>query len=289
MNTYNLCCIGHITLDKIVTPKNTVHMPGGTAFYFAHAISNLDSSNFQLVTALAQSEMDAVEAIRRKGIAVKVLPSTHSVYFENKYGKNQDNRSQRVLAKAEPFTIKGLQDVNAHIYHLGSLLADDFSLDVIKYLSAKGLLSVDVQGYLREVRGEKVYAIDWTDKEEALKYIHILKANEHEMEVLTGCSNPHQAALMLAELGVKEVLLTVGSRGSLIYAEENFYEIPAYPPAEIVDATGCGDTYMAGYLHMRTKGASYREAGNFAAAMCTIKLEASGPFCGTEEEVLRLL
>ena len=31
-----------------------------------------------------------------------------------------------------PFTIAGLQDVNSGIYHLGSLLADDFSLDVIK-------------------------------------------------------------------------------------------------------------------------------------------------------------
>ena len=42
---------------------------------------------------------------------------------------------------------------------------------------------------------------------------------------------------------------------------------------------------MAGYLYMRNKGASYKEAGCFAAAMCTIKLEASGPFGGTEQDV----
>ena len=74
MNTHNLCCIGHITLDKIVTPKRTLHMPGGTSFYFAHGMSKLDTSDFLLVTALAVSEMDAVEEIRRKGIDVKVLP-----------------------------------------------------------------------------------------------------------------------------------------------------------------------------------------------------------------------
>ena len=55
MNTHNLCCIGHITLDKIVTPKRTLHMPGGTSFYFAHGMSNLDTSDFLLVTALAAS------------------------------------------------------------------------------------------------------------------------------------------------------------------------------------------------------------------------------------------
>lgn len=216
---------------------------------------------------------------------LKVLPSTHSVYFENTYGENQNNRTQRVLAKADPFTVEGLQDVDARIYHLGSLLADDFSLDVIKYLSTKGMLSVDAQGYLREVRGENVFAVDWPEKEEALKYIHILKANEHETEVLTGCKNPREAALKLANWGVKEVLLTLGSMGSVIYADGEFHEIPAYPPTEIVDATGCGDTYMAGYLYMRNKGASYKEAGCFAAAMCTIKLEASGPFGGTEKDV----
>ena len=36
---------------------------------------------------------------------------------------------------------------------------------------------------------------------------------------------------------------------------------------------------------MRNKGASYEEAGCFAAAMSTLKLEASGPFNGTEEDV----
>ena len=289
MKKNQLCCIGHITLDKIVTPKKTVHMPGGTAFYFAHGISHLDTTNFQLVTALAASEMEAVEDIRKKGIDVKVLPSAHSVYFENTYGENQDNRTQRVLAKADPFTVEGLQDVEAQIFHLGSLLADDFSLDVIKYLSTKGMLSVDAQGYLREVRGEKVFAVDWPEKQEALKYIHILKANELETEVLTGCKDPREAALKLADWGEKEVLLTLGSMGSVIYAEGQFHEIPAYPPTEVVDATGCGDTYMAGYLYMRNKGASYQEAGTFAAAMCTIKLEASGPFSGSEEEVREII
>ena len=69
-------------------------------------------------------------------------------------GEDTNERKQRVTAKADPFTIEGLQDVNARIFHLGSLLADDFSLDVIKYLAGKGLLSLDVQGYLREVQNE---------------------------------------------------------------------------------------------------------------------------------------
>jgi sugar/nucleoside kinase (ribokinase family) len=90
-----ICCIGHITLDKIITPKSEVEMPGGTSFYFAHGIHNLNpDANFQLVTAVAQSEMKSVDDIRALGVDVVVLPTRHTVFFENKYGENQNNRTQ---------------------------------------------------------------------------------------------------------------------------------------------------------------------------------------------------
>lgn len=286
----DICCIGHITLDKIVTPKHTTYMPGGTSFYFSYGMKHLNNArNYKLITALAPSEYKSVEDMRKEGIEVEVLPSRKTVYFENKYGENQDERTQRVLAKADPFTVDALQDEQARFFHLGSLLSDDFSIDVLKYLSTKGILSVDAQGYLREVRGEKVFPVDWEGKKEALKYIDILKVNEHEAEVLTGQKDLSKAAMQLAEWGVKEVLLTLGSMGSLIYAENKFYKIPAYPPTEVIDATGCGDTYSMGYLYMRSKGASYEEAGKFAAAASTIKLEKSGPFTGTETDVLNII
>lgn len=265
-------------------------MPGGTSYYFSHGISHLnDWKKYKLVTSLAPSEYSSVDELTGKGLNVEIIPSKKTVYFENSYGINQNNRTQRVLAKADPFTVEKIQHIEAKIFHLGSLLSDDFSLDVIKYLSKKGILSVDAQGYLREVRGENVYPIDWCEKKEALKYVHILKVNEHEAKVLTGLDDYQAAARQLAEWGVKEVLLTLGSEGSIIYAENSFYYIPAYPPKEVVDATGCGDTYMLGYLYMRNKGVSYEEAGCFAAALSTVKLEKSGPFSGTEEDAWKII
>lgn len=286
----DICCIGHITLDKIITPKQTTYMPGGTAYYFSHGIRHLkNNQHYKLITALAPSEYASVEELRAKGVEVKVIPSKHTVYFENSYGENSDNRTQRVLAKADPFTVESLSGEEARFYHLGSLLADDFPIEVLEYLSRRGTLSVDAQGYLREVRGENVHAVDWSNKKEMLKYINILKVNEHEAEVLTGLTDYQQAAIQLAEWGVKEILLTLGSLGSLIYAENKFYKIPAYPPKEAVDATGCGDTYVMGYLYMRNKGASYQEAGCFAAALSTLKIEKSGPFSGNEDDVLKMI
>ena len=276
-------------MDKVVTPKNTIYMPGGTSYYFSHAIKHFDDINYALVTALAESEMQSVEELRAEGVEVAVMPSRHTVYFENIYGENQDNRTQRVLAKADPFSVDYLRQIEAQIFHLGSLLADDFSLEVVRYLSQKGLVSVDSQGYLREVREQNVYAVDWPEKKEVLRYVHFLKANEHEMEVLTGYTDPEQAAKEIYSWGVKEVLLTFGSMGSLIYDGETFHRIPAYLPTEVVNATGAGDTYMTGYLYQRAKGASIEEAGCFAAAMTTLKIEGMGPFSGTKADVLQCM
>jgi sugar/nucleoside kinase (ribokinase family) len=285
---YDICCIGHITLDKVVTTAAVKHMAGGTAFYFSNAISNMPVQ-YKLVTGLAETEMQEVAKLRANGIEVKALPSTHSVYFENIYGENQDNRTQRVLQKADAFTITDLLDVDAKVFHLGALLADDMSTELIKALSGRAQVSVDAQGYLREVVDNDVHAIDWADKEEALQYVDILKVNEHELEVLTGHAEIHDGAKMLAGWGVKEVVVTLGSLGSVIYADNVFYNIPAYKPTAVIDATGCGDTYMAGYLYKRAKGADIQQSGEFAAAIASLKIETSGPFTGTERNVIEML
>lgn len=282
----DICCIGHITKDKIVTPNRTVYMAGGTSFYFAYAINQLPGDvTFSLVTAMDPTEKQPVEKMQKAGIDVTLNASRNTVFFENIYGENQNERKQRVLAKADPFTIEQLRNVEAKVFHLGSLLSDDFPVEVVEYLSSKGRVSIDVQGYLREVRDEKVYPVDWKDKREVLKHTYYIKVNEIEMETVTGLKDPHEAAKLLHFWGVTEVIITLGSEGSLVYVDDTFYEIPAYAPHEVVDATGCGDTYSAGYLYKRLQGANPTEAGKFAAAMCTIKLEHNGPFNRTAEDV----
>lgn len=286
----DICCIGHITKDKIVTPNRTVYMAGGTSFYFSYAINQLPKDvTFSLVTAMDPTEKEPVEKMLKAGIDVSMNASRNTVFFENIYGENQNERKQRVLAKADPFTIQQLEHVDAKVFHLGSLLADDFPTEVVEYLSHKGRVSIDVQGYLREVRDEKVYPIDWKEKLKVLKHTYYLKVNETEMETITGLKDAHEAAKLIHAWGVTEVIITLGSEGSLVYVDDKFYEIPAYPPHEVVDATGCGDTYSAGYLYKRLQGATPTEAGKFAAAMCTIKLEHNGPFNRSIEDVEKII
>ncbi|MCE7043251.1 PfkB family carbohydrate kinase [Dyadobacter sp. CY312] len=281
---YDICTIGHITLDKVVTTQSVKFMPGGTSFYFSKAIQDFDL-RYALVTALGNEEAYIVDGLREANIEVRSLPSEFTVYFENIYSHNQDHREQNVLHTAASFDVAQMPDVNAKIFHLGPLLSDDITVELVKHLASKGEVSLDIQGFLRYVKDKKVYYRDWADKEEALPYITYLKANEFEMEAVTGTSNVEAGARYLAEMGVREVIITLGSRGSVIYTNGVFHHIPAYQPADIVDATGCGDTYMAGYLLQKVKGESIQRAGEFGAAMATLKIASSGPFSRTPQEV----
>lgn len=265
-------------------------MAGGTSFYMAHGMHHLSQDfPFQLVTKIGQESQEEVDHLRQMNIDVVSYSSPHSVFFENHYGLNSNQRTQRVLAKAAPFTIEEMEPLAAEVFHLGSLLADDFSPEIVKFLAQKGCISIDVQGYLREVRGEKVYAVDWKDMDAVLPYVDIVKLNEHEMYAIMHTNDPKIVAEKLASYGVREVIITLGSYGSLIYADKTCYEIPAYTPRKIVDATGCGDTYSTGYLYMRSQGATFQEAGRFASAMCTLKLEHNGPFEGSLKDIETLI
>lgn len=288
----DICCIGHITRDRIITqnPPTTTHCAGGSAYYMAWAIASLPSDIlFHMITSVSQEVMPEVEKLRQAGIEVTAFESDTNVFFENKYGANMDNRTQRVLAKSAPFTLNQLKDVEARVYHLGTLLADDFAPEIVEYLASKGDVSIDVQGYLREVVGEEVKACEWADKLRLLKHTAILKVNEWECQTLTGMTDPYEAAQQIHDWGVREVIVTLGGGGSMILAEDRFYETPAYAPTKLVDATGCGDTYSAGYLYARARGMGYAESGQFAAAMCTLKLEHTGPFTHQIEDVYHVI
>ena len=285
-----ICCIGHITHDRIITPQRTVEMAGGTALYFAWALHAIDPMfDFSLVTKVGDESMDEVTRLREAGVDVTRYSSPHSVFFENVYGDNLDERRQRVLAPSEPFDIDELAHAEARVYHLGTLLPDDFSLDAIAFLRERGIVSIDVQGYLRQVVGEDVVPKDWDRSHSLLSMVDVVKLNEMEMQVVTGMTDAREAARYIASFGVGEVVLTFGSMGSMIYAGGNFYDVPAFAPRQVVDVTGCGDTYSAGYLYGRSMGMDYGEAGRLAAAMCTMKIEHAGVFTGTRDDVDRIL
>jgi len=287
---FDICVIGHITKDIVIIGKNKKELPGGVAYYFSLALKNLDPHiKIAVVTKLKKEDKVLLDELIKKDIQIFWKKSENTTIFENIYPESLDYRIQKVRSLASSFTVEDVKDISAKVFHLGPLTKRDIPLEVIKYLSRKAILSLDIQGFVREIRENKVEESSWEKREEGLPYIDILKANEKEAEILTGITDINKAAKKLANFGIKEVVITMGKRGSLIFSEGRFYDIPAYPPEKEVDVTGCGDTYIAAYIYKRLKSFDIEFAGKFAAATATLKIENFGAFKENKEKVYKLL
>jgi sugar/nucleoside kinase (ribokinase family) len=143
-------------------------------------------------------------------------------------------------------------------------------------LAAKGgLLALDVQGYIRILRENRLTFDEWPGKEAILRHVTVLKTDAVEAERLTGKSDRYAAAERLAAYGPKEILLT-HARGIMVYHDDVFDEAPLVP-RHVRGRSGRGDTCTAAYLSRRLR-ASPAEAILWAAALTSLKLENEGPF-----------
>ncbi|HEA65100.1 MAG TPA: ribokinase [Candidatus Aminicenantes bacterium] len=285
---FDICVIGHITKDIIRIKNIEKEIPGGVGYYFSMASKSL-GSNACLITKVANKEKSLLNDLMKSNVRIFYKESEKTTIFKNIYPENLDFRIQRVNSVAFPFNIEDVANISAKIFHLGPITKDDIPLEILKFLSKKSKVSLDVQGFLREVDGREIKKIEWEEKEEGLFYVNILKMDEEEARILSRKRDVKEAAVELSKYGVNEIIITLGSKGSLVYSERKFYPIPSFPAKKLVDATGCGDTYMAGYIYKRLKSSDIEEAGRFAAATASLKLEESGPFKGTEEDVQNFL
>ncbi len=89
-------------------------------------------------------------------------------------------------------------------------------------------------------------------------------ASEVFARAFVGKDDPLEACKRLADLGPRLAAVTLGARGYVALAEGKPIVRPAHP-AKVVDTTGCGDAFHAGYIYGSIKGWSVEKRLDFAA------------------------
>jgi fructokinase len=104
----------------------------------------------------------------------------------------------------------------------------------------------------------------WSGPEEALKQIrailpnaNLLKVNEIELELLAGHSDLEKACAAILASGPELVVVTLGTQGSYYHCARGHGMLPAFK-VHAVDATGCGDAFIAGLLSQMVAGEDWR-------------------------------
>jgi len=114
--------------------------------------------------------------------------------------------------------------------------------------------------------------------------VGILFANESEITALYETSSFAEAATRAAS-DTRLAVLTRSAKGSIIFSDGSAHEIAVDPVAAVVDTTGAGDLYAAGFLHGLTSGRDLATAGRLGslAAAEIISHVGARPQCNLAE------
>jgi len=274
--TYDVVFIGNYTKDTIIHPEGTSYVDGGGSRYAAHAAACL-GLKVAVVTHLSREDVRVVARYNLAGIDCFPTYTPSSTLMCLEYPTSDpDLRSLTVAGLAGNITFKELEGLETIAAAVNSSVRGEVGLDVIQGLKAKNVrVAADMQGFVRVVRGNELKYESWPEMQATLACIDILKSDAVEAEFLTGEKDIYKAARKYADMGPAEIVLT-HKNGLLIYAEGKFNEFEFYP-SRLDGRSGRGDTCIGAYAAMRIEKDPF-EAGRWAAAVTSLKMEKLGPF-----------
>ena len=114
-----------------------------------------------------------------------------------------------------------------------------------------------------------------------LKKLYMITPNESEAELLTGTSvtdvdSAAAAAKALKEMGVNNVIITMGAKGAFLLTDVIAKVIPSPPVSAVVDTTAAGDCFNGALTVALAEGRAVEEAVAFACSAASISVTRIG-------------
>ena len=272
--------IGSMPMDYIKTSY------GGDALNEAVALTRLEKK-VELITRLGEDDVGAriMQFLRENGVRIQrttvsdEYPSSINIVLVDKKGERYfltDPKScLRKLSESD--IIPNIADM-ANIVSFASI----FVSPVLRIASLERIFKQIKEGDPEKKRilltdmtkpknGEKL-----TDIVCLLPYIDYFLANEDEISMLTGVKDPAENARRFIEEGAKCVVIKRGREGCIIRTKNDVLEIPAYLVDKVIDSTGAGDSFAAGFLYGLSEGYSLEDCGRFGCSVASCVVERVG-------------
>ena len=115
---------------------------------------------------------------------------------------------------------------------------------------------------------------------ELFQYISLITPNQTETELMTGVKLINEQSFIPAvenfnRMGVKDVIITLGSKGSLVCYDGKNEFVPAIK-VDAVDATAAGDTFCGAVCVALSQGKNLKEAAVFATKAASLTVQKMG-------------
>jgi sugar/nucleoside kinase (ribokinase family) len=251
--------IGHLSRDTVAGAPPRI---GGGPWYAGRALRALGDDAVLFAKCGDEDRASWQRNLAAIGLPASLVTGGETTAFSFRYGAD-GARTMHVDAVGEPWQLNEppsglLRRVEA--LHVAPLLRSDFDAAALERLGAGRRLLLDAQGLVRVPKLGPL-ELDRDYDPDVLRRVSILKVSEEEADVLAGGDLD-----ALADLGVPEIVVTLGERGSVVIVNGVPEVVPARPVGDI-DPTGAGDAFSSAYLSAREAGHAPASAARRATAL----------------------
>jgi sugar/nucleoside kinase (ribokinase family) len=281
----DLAVAGHIVLDYIGR-EGLIQGPrlGGPCTYAGLAANSLGAKAVAISRVGEDFGSKRLSFLEAHGISTSHIKTTSSRTTCFRISYRDGERAMRVASVCDPISDECLSKLpSSFAMHIGPVLDEISPALAIRLASRNHLVGLDPQGYLRQldsngaVRGRR-----WRNPS-LLRRVAVLKVSEAELPSIIG---QKWSSRKLSALGPDIILLTRGSRGTIVWSRENgTFNVPAYE-TPVRDPTGAGDALAGAFLisWVRTGDLPWSAATGVAVASFVVAKIRIGNF-GTRRQI----
>lgn len=274
---------GHILNEKVVFPDRVLYpVLGSPVAYCSVCLARLgadvgivtkigDDFPRQLLSVFQEVGVDT-EGIRVEGVSTR-----------NELIYQADGRKiLRFLARAPSIEFPDFPErfLRAKIIYVCPM-DHEVSLEAIRRLSLLGrTMAVDLGGFGGATSADHPLAKDGAELRDLCPYFDVVKGSIEDLGHILGASPTDEEAVaeQLLGLGSRVVVVTLGARGAYVRTGERGTHYPPYlgRQADVVDQTGAGDCFSAGFLFEYGRTQDACSAALYGNAVTSYVIERTG-------------
>lgn len=280
--SHSLAVIGHLAIDTIIHPDFKLeNVPGGSSAAVATASVQLgiDCSIQSMIGKDFPSEwLSVLDSLGIDISSIEISKKEKSLNIKMIYHKNWELDKIEISNKMKE-GLKVLSMPRTEAVHICPQSPED-QIELVKNLRKKSeILSINFSEYYNKDYQETDFfnSIDWND-------LDLVFLNDKEAKAMTSEKNPEKMAKKFLDSGVNVVAITMGKKGVLVLNENEMIRAGAQD-VKVIDPTGCGDSFIGGFLGEYLKSRNIKKAQGMGSYMASLTAQKKGSWAALMTDV----
>ena len=245
----SILVVGSVALDSIHAPSGSRDQTlGGACTYFATAASLYDRVHMVgVVGSDFPAEHLAFLEARQIDLSGLQTVEGRTFHWAGRYDQSLSDAETlethlNVFADFHPVIPAELRGVD---YVFLANIDPDLQIEVLEQMSKPRLTALDSMNYWMTSKHETLSRV--------ISMVDVVLLNEMEVKLYAQEPNLLRAAQRIIDMGPKALVVKRGEHGAMLITagssvKDRYFVIPAFPLESVIDPTGAGDTFAAGFM-----------------------------------------